>query len=98
MSAIISLGLNKDKIVFNEKGWANVTIFLDDNTNPYGQNASAIMEQTKEQRESKQARVYLGNGKIVWTDGNISVATKVESQVTGSQQSTAGRETTDLPF
>tara|TARA_R110000772_G_scaffold74599_2_gene162472 strand:+ start:9420 stop:9716 length:297 start_codon:yes stop_codon:yes gene_type:complete len=98
MSAIISLGINKDKLVFNEKGWANVTVFLDDSTNPYGQNASAIMEQTKEQREAKEARIYLGNGKVVWTDGTIKPADKVERQTSASEQSTSGRATPDLPF
>lgn len=98
MSAIISLGISREKLVFNEKGWANVTVFLDDTTNPYGQNASAIMEQSKEQREAKEARTYLGNGKVVWTDGKISAAERMEKQVVGSQQSTAGRETPDLPF
>lgn len=98
MSAIISVGINKDKIQFNEKGWANVTIFLDDNTNEYGQNASAIMEQTKEEREQKEARTYIGNGKVVWTDGNITAAERRDEGVTAQEQSQAGRETPDLPF
>ena len=46
MSSIISVGINKDKIKFNDAGWANVTIFVNDETNAYGQNASAAMEQT----------------------------------------------------
>lgn len=98
MSAIISLGINREKLVFNEKGWANVTVFLDDSTNPYGQNASAIMEQTKDQRDAKEPRTYLGNGKVVWTDGTIKPADKVEREAVASEQSTAGRATPDLPF
>lgn len=98
MSAIISLGINREKLVFNEKGWANVTVFLDDATNPYGQNASAIMEQTKDQRDAKEPRIYLGNGKVVWTDGTIKPADKVEREAVASEQSTAGRATPDLPF
>jgi len=66
MSSIISVGISKDKIKFNDKGWANVTIFVNDDTNAYGQNASAAMEQTKEQREAKEAKAYIGNGKVVW--------------------------------
>ena len=98
MSAIISLGINREKLVFNDKGWANVTVFLDDATNPYGQNASAIMEQTKDQRDAKEPRIYLGNGKVVWTDGTIKPADKVEREAVASEQSTAGRATPDLPF
>ena len=40
----------------------------------------------------------MGNGKVVWTDGTVNVADKVEQGVTASEQSTAGRETPDLPF
>lgn len=98
MSTIISVGINKDKITFNDKGWANVTIFVNDETNAYGQNASAAMEQSKEQREAKEAKSYIGNGKVVWTDGNIQAADRVERQTEASEQSLAGRETPDLPF
>ena len=98
MSTIISLGINKDKIQFNDQGWANVTVFVNDDTNTYGQNASVAMEQSKEQREAKEAKSYIGNGKVVWTDGNIQAADRVERQTQASEQSTAGRETPDLPF
>lgn len=98
MGAIISVGINKEKIEFNEKGWANVTIFLNDETNQYGQNASASMEQSKDDREAKLPKTFIGNGKVVWTDGKITAAERVERQVAASEQSTAGRETPDLPF
>lgn len=100
MSAIITLGINKDKIKFNEKGWANIDIFVSDDTNQYGQNVSSAMSQTLEQREAKEDRVYIGNGKVVHTkDGRIVVAEKQEPQLTGAAQSMAGREIdTDLPF
>tara|TARA_B110000902_G_scaffold126978_1_gene148085 strand:+ start:181 stop:477 length:297 start_codon:yes stop_codon:yes gene_type:complete len=98
MSTIISVGINKNKIQFNEAGWANVTVFLNDETNVYGQNASAAMDQTKEQREAKEAKQYIGNGKVVWTDGTITVAERVEQGVEAKEQSMAGREKPDLPF
>ena len=98
MASILTIGLNKDKVQFNEKGWANVTVVLNDETNQYGQNVSAYMNQTKEQREAKEAKNYVGNGKVVWTEGSVVVAEKVEQGVTASEQSTAGRETPDLPF
>jgi hypothetical protein len=98
MSTIISLGINKSKIQFNEQGWANITIFVNDETNIYGQNASAAMEQSKEQREAKEAKAYIGNGKVIWTDGNIQAADRVEKQTEASEQSLAGRQTPDLPF
>lgn len=98
MATLVTLGLNKDKVQFNDKGWANITISINDDTNQYGQNASAFISQTKEQREAKEAKTYVGNGKVVWTDGAIKVADRVEEGVTSSEQSTAGRETPDLPF
>ena len=98
MASILTIGLNKDKIQFNEKGWANVTVVLNDETNQYGQNVSAYMNQTKEQREAKEAKNYVGNGRVVWTEGSVTIAEKVEQGVTSSEQSTAGRETPDLPF
>ena len=78
MASILTIGLNKDKIQFNEKGWANVTVVLNDETNQYGQNVSAYMNQTKEQREAKEAKNYVGNGRVVWTEGSVTVAEKVE--------------------
>lgn len=98
MATLVTLGLNKDKLTFNEKGWANITISINDDTNQYGQNASAYNSQTKEEREAKEAKSYVGNGRVVWTDGTVNVADKVEQGVTASEQSTAGRETPDLPF
>ena len=98
MATLVTLGLNRDKVQFNEKGWANITISINDDTNQYGQNASAFISQTKEQREAKEAKTYVGNGKVVWTDGAIKVADRIEEGVTSSEQSTAGRETPDLPF
>ncbi len=99
MSGIISIGLNKDKIQFNEKGWANVTLFVDNETNEYGQNVSAVMEQSKEQREAKEPRTYIGNGRVVFTnDGSLVAAERKDEGVTAAEQSQAGRETPDLPF
>ncbi len=98
MASILTIGLNRDKVQFNEKGWANVTVVLNDETNQYGQNVSAYMNQTKEQREAKEAKNYVGNGRVVWTEGSVTIAEKVEQGVTASEQSTAGRETPDLPF
>jgi hypothetical protein len=53
-----------------------LTLNISDTTNQYGQNISIYEEQTKEQRESGMKKNYLGNGKVFWTDGKISVAEK----------------------
>jgi hypothetical protein len=56
MSTIISIGINKEKIQFNDKGWANISVFVNDETNVYGQNVSAAMDQTKDQRDAKEPK------------------------------------------
>lgn len=99
MSAIINFSIKKDKLTFNDKGYANVTMFLDDETNQWGQNAAVIMSQNKEQREAKEARTYIGNGRVAYvSDSGVVVGEKVDQGVTAENQSTAGRETPDLPF
>jgi|TARA_R100000654_G_scaffold10999_2_gene24045 hypothetical protein len=71
MSALLSLGL-KGK----DGKYKNVTVKIYDNTNEYGKNVSVWAEQTKEQRDAKEERNFLGNGKVVWTDGTINVVEK----------------------
>ena len=63
MATLVTLGLNKEKLVFNEKGWANITISINDDTNQYGQNASASISQTKEQRGASPVSEKI---KTVW--------------------------------
>lgn len=60
-----------------EKG-LSIDISISDETNQFGQNLTAYVSQTKEQREAKAKRYYVGNGKCFWTDGKINVAIKNE--------------------
>lgn len=100
MSALLSLSIDvaslpKEKFVTakNGKVYYNFTIAVNDDTR-YGNNVSAFDSQTKEEREAKKAKSYLGNGKVVWTDGNIVVAEREES----TQQPTQEAVSVDLPF
>jgi len=77
----------------NDGVYKNYTISINDNTNEYGQNVVMYEEQTKEQREAKAKRVYIGNGKIFWTDGKITAAERVERETVSSNNSDG-----DLPF
>lgn len=82
----ISLDLSKiDKTKIKDGKYLNAIVAIGDDTNQYGQNASVYISQTKEEREAKSNRIYFGNGKVVWNDGNIVNAEKVE-QVTNSEQ------------
>lgn len=71
--------------------YKNLTVSISDTTNTYGQNISIYEEQTKEEREAKKPRNYVGNGKVFWTDGNIVKAERKEPQ--GATQADD-----DLPF
>ena len=93
MATLIGLSIDVTKIdkskLVNDK-YLNVTISVDDETGAYGNNVSAYHEQTKEQREAKENRAYLGNGKVFWTNGISKVAEKKSELATD--------EANDLPF
>jgi hypothetical protein len=61
-----------------EKG-ISIDFSINNDTNEWGQNISAYVSQTKEQREAKAQRFYVGNGKVFWTDGTINVAVKKDA-------------------
>ena len=68
----------KEKLVQGKKGtYLDVNITVNDDSK-YGNNVSFAVGQSKEEREAKEPRTYLGNGKVVWTDGNVAVAEKEE--------------------
>jgi hypothetical protein len=79
-----------------EKG-LSITFSIDDKTNQYGQNVSAYATQTKEQRDAKAKKYYVGNGSLVWTDGTIKVAEKVDKNQQQSAPAVVA-EDSDLPF
>jgi len=87
MSALGSISIKTKDGVYK-----NYTLSISDKTNEYGQNVTMFEEQTKEQREAGEPRTYVGNGKIFWTDGKVSVAEAVE------KETAAASTDSDLPF
>lgn len=83
-----------------EKG-VSITVSINDESNQWGQNVSAYVSQSKEDREAKKAKFYTGNGKVFWNDGKISNGVKPEEQTQqqsyGSSSSDVGEES-PLPF
>ena len=82
MATLISASLDVTKITkerLNEGKYLNITISVNDDTN-YGNNCGVYENQTKEEREAKAKRNYIGNGKVVWTDGTITLAEKEEKK------------------
>ena len=99
MGAIINYSLRvdklpKEKFIAGKDGavYVNLTMSVNDETR-FGNNASIMINQTQEEREAKKPRTYIGNGQVVWTDGNI---VKVEREETKEVVQEA--ETSDLPF
>jgi|TARA_R100000081_G_C4670233_1_gene92110 arginine decarboxylase-like protein len=87
MATIGTIGLKDAKGKYK-----NFTISINDETNQYGQNIAIWEEQTKEERMAKKPRVYVGNGRVVWTNGQVSVAERQAEQVSSAD------DTADLPF
>lgn len=83
MSAIITLSIDLtkiDKSKLKDGKYLNTQIFINDETK-FGNNVSMSYSQNKEERESKQPKQYIANGKVNWTDGSIKVAEKDEVKV-----------------
>ena len=101
MSAIVNFSLDltklpKEKMIKGKKGtYINLSLNVNDQTNQYGKNASVIVSQSKEEREAKQDRLYVGNGRVIWTDGTIKTAEQNEELTSATQQ--PDRDD-DLPF
>ncbi len=98
MKANIDLNkIPKDKIYQGKKGkYLPITITINDEPGNYGDSGPIIVEQTKEEREAKVDKVYLGNVKVVWTNGDNVAAAPRDGQ---PQQAAAVPEPADdLPF
>jgi hypothetical protein len=73
MATILNASLNvakidKNKLIAGKTGqFLNVTITINDEVDKFGNNASIFESQTKEERDNKTPKNYLGNGKVIWT-------------------------------
>lgn len=76
----------------------SLTVSINDESNQYGQNLSAYVSQSKEDREAKKDRFYVGNGKTFWTDGKITVAEKQQNDSVVSDAVVVDDEDENLPF
>tara|TARA_R100001163_G_C4900958_1_gene89593 strand:+ start:219 stop:530 length:312 start_codon:yes stop_codon:yes gene_type:complete len=103
MASIIATSIDltkipKDKIFEGKKGkYLPVTITLNDELDQFGNQGPVYVQQTKEERDAKTEKVYLGNVKVVWTnDVNVGVAPKKEGQPMVTK--TVNEPVDDLPF
>ena len=106
MASIIKASINlneipKHKIINGAKGkYLPITITLNNEPDQFGNQGPMIVEQSKEDRESKAAKVYLGNVKVVWTNGtNVDAAPRQDGQAPPQKQAQSfAPQADDLPF
>ena len=96
MGAIIKASIRvdklpKEKFIKGKDGavYYNLTISVNDDTR-YGNNVALMDSQTKDEREAKAQKTYLGNGKVVWHNEIIKLAERQEEVVESNND--------DLPF
>lgn len=71
MGALATISLKQ-----SDGSYKKLTLSISDTTDKYGNNISIYEEQSKEQRDAKTPKSYVGNGRVFWCDGKISVAEK----------------------
>ena len=105
MASIIKASINlnaidKSKIIDGKKGkYLPITITLNDEPDQFGNQGPIIVAQTKEERETKTQKTYLGNVQVVWTNGDNVAAAPREGQPQQAQAAKAPAAVEDdLPF
>ena len=86
--------LPKEKFVSGKDGavFVNLTMSVDDETR-FGNNTSIYVSQTKEERDAKKNRTYLGNGRVVFNNGTI-----VNAEKEVKEEVAAATVESDFPF
>ena len=90
--------IDKTKIISGAKGkYLPISLTLNDELDQFGNQGPVIIEQSKEEREAKVAKVYLGNCKVVWTNGeNVSPPPRDRQPQAAPAKQAAVED--DLPF
>lgn len=99
MGTIINASIDLTKVDKSKliKGkYLNLSVTINEKTDSYGNNVSLTLSQSKEERESKAPKTYLGNGKVVYTNGVVKVAEKQDKQQTATEKMLNAKD--DLPF
>ena len=108
MASIIKASINlnqvpKDKIINWKKGkYLPITITINDEVDQFGNQGPLMVEQYNEEREAKAPKVYLGNVKVVWTNGqNVDAAPRMDqggAPPPQQQRQAPAPVVDDLPF
>jgi len=105
MAGIIKTSINlseipKDKIITGKKGkYLPISISVNDEPDQFGNQGPVIVDQSKEERDAKVAKTYLGNCRVVWTNGTFPEPVsnpQTDNSVNVQQPVAAVKD--DLPF
>jgi len=91
----------KDKIIQGKKGkYIPVSITVNDEEDQFGNFGPIIVDQTKEEREAKAAKTYLGNVRVVWSNGTFPSPPAFQGGQAKAQPKAepAAAKEDDLPF
>ena len=89
----------KDRIIVGKKGkYINVAITVNDEEDQFGNFGPIIVDQTKEEREAKAPKIYLGNVRVVWSNGTFPAPTPFEGGAPKAQAKAPVTKDEDLPF
>ena len=83
-----------------EKGgrvYLDMTVGTKDEKDDYGNDASSWISQSKEERDAKEDRTFLGNGRVVFDSGNRNPK-EDEPKTSKATETSAADEEDDLPF
>ena len=87
MAGIIKTSINlsnipKDRIIIGKKGkYIPIAITVNDEPDQFGNQGPVIVDQSKEERDAKAPKTYLGNCKVVWTNGTFPAPIPFEKPV-----------------
>ena len=93
--------IDKTKIIDGKKGkYLPITITINDELDNFGNQGPVIVEQSKEEREAKEAKTNLGNVRVLWTNGEFPSPPPRENnpQQAPPQKQAAPAMPDDLPF
>ena len=94
--------LTKSRFITGKKGtYANIQIALNDEKDQFGNDCSVWESQSKEERDAKTPKNFLGNGKIIWSSEANNAPSQCNVQTsTNNAPFQSGFEIVDisLPF
>lgn len=89
--------IDKSRLYKGEKGtYLDLVVSLNDEADQFGNDVATWQNQTKDERDAKAQKNYLGNGKVFWSNDGQGKVNEVAQQV--NEAMPPATEDDDLPF